>query len=309
MSLLQACGNDVNNDLQSQQFPSSVSGSLEHQNNQRVYNLHIPPAYDGLTDLPLVIMLHGGSGNAKSVQGFTQMNPVADANGFMIAYPQGFAPAGQNGFSWADGRETSATLMGIDDVGFILKLVEKLISNYRINSNKVYVAGFSNGGFMSQKLACELEDVFAGVGTLGATIDSDVLSKCTTSQSIPMLLMLGDADPFVPYNGGTVANNPSPIAGIETLANFWKENNNCSTTKPETQLPDVNSRDNSTVSLFQFSDCACDADVSLYRINGGGHTWPGVENVSYEMIAGETNKDINASTVLWEFFDEHERCI
>ncbi|NBC65197.1 MAG: hypothetical protein GVY07_05960, partial [Bacteroidetes bacterium] len=81
MSLLQACGNDVNNDLQSQQFPSSVSGTLEHQNNQRVYNLHIPPAYDGLTDLPLVIMLHGGSGNAKSVQGFTQMNPVADANG------------------------------------------------------------------------------------------------------------------------------------------------------------------------------------------------------------------------------------
>lgn len=307
IALFQSCSSDDNNELQAQEFPSSVTATLEHQNNQREYTLHIPPSYNGLSEVPLVIVLHGGGGNSESVQGFTQMNPVSDANGFMVAYPQGFGPT-QNGFSWADGRETSATNMGIDDVGFISKLIDKVQADYQIVSNKIYVCGFSNGGFMSQKLACELENRFAGVGTLGATIGTDVLNQCSISRSIPMLFMLGDADPFVPYNGGTVANNPSPIEGIETLADFWKTNNLCQTELPELQLPDLDTMDNSTVTLFEFSDCYCNANVRLYRINNGGHTWSGVENADYEMIAGETNEDINASSVLWEFFNEHERC-
>ena len=306
--LLQSCGGNDDNELQVQEFPSTVNATLEHQNKQREYVLHIPPAYDGLSDVPLVIVLHGGSGNAISVQGFTQMNSVSDGNGFIVAYPQGFGPTQNGGYSWADGRQTSATSMGIDDVGFISKLIEKVQADYRITSNKIYVCGFSNGGFMSQKLACELENTFAGVGTLGATIGTEVLSQCSVSQSIPMLFMLGDADPFVPYDGGTVANNPSPVAGIETLAEFWKNNNLCQTESPEIQLPDLDTTDNSTVTLFEFSDCNCNANVELYRINSGGHTWPGVENVNYEIIAGETNEDINASSVLWDFFNEHERC-
>jgi len=308
IGLLQSCSGDDDNELEGQEFPSSVNGTLKHQNNLREYFLNIPPSYDGLSDVPLVIVLHGGSGNATSIQGFTQMNSVSDGNGFIVAYPQGFGPTQNGGYSWADGRKTSATKMGIDDVGFISKLIDKVKAEYRIISNKIYVCGFSNGGFMSQKLACELENKFAGVGTLGATIGSEVLSQCSVSQSIPMIIMLGDADPFVPYNGGTVANNPSPIVGIETLVDFWKNHNRCQTTKPEIDLPDLDTTDNSTVTLFEFSDCDCSANIKLYRINNGGHTWPGVENVNYEIIAGETNEDINASSILWEFFNKHERC-
>lgn len=307
--LFQNCSKDLGSELQAQEFPSSIKASLEHQNNLREFTLHIPPTYDGLTDVPLVIVLHGGGGNSESVQNFTQMNPVSDTNGFIVAYPQGFGPTQNGGFSWADGRETSATNMGIDDVGFILKLMDKITSEYQISENKIYVCGFSNGGFMSQKLACELENTFAGVGTLGATIGTEVFNTCATNQSIPMLFVLGDADPFVPYNGGTVTNNPSNIEGVETIANFWKEHNQCQTTKPAIQLPDLDVTDNSTVTLFEFTDCDCNASVKLYKINNGGHTWPGVENVNYEMIAGETNEDIRASDVLWEFFNEHQLCL
>ena len=305
--LLISCSDD--DKLQAEEFPSELSATLQHQNNQRVYKMHIPPSYDGTNEVPLVIVLHGGGGNADIVQGFTQMNPVADANGFIVAYPQGFAPASQDGFSWADGRQTGATIMEIDDVGFIAKVIDEIKSDFEIRSDRIYVTGFSNGGFMSQKLACDLDNQFAAVATLGASIGAKVLNQCETSQSIPMLFMLGDEDPFIPYDGGTVLNNPSEIAGIETLVYFWKNKNACQTEVLAVQLPDIVSSDNSTVTLFEFVDCDCNAKVKFYKINNGGHTWPGVENESYEVIAGETNEDINASSVIWNFFDEHQLCL
>ncbi|MGB5820937.1 MAG: PHB depolymerase family esterase [Saonia sp.] len=291
-----------------QEFPERIEGTLEHQGNLREYVLHIPPVYDGTEETPLVIVLHGGSGNAESVQGFTQMNPVSDQNGFLVAYPQGFGPT-PPGYSWADGRATSATEMSIDDVGFIEKLIVELETEFNINSDSIYVCGFSNGGFMTQKLACELENTFAGIGTLGSTIGTDVLNQCATSQNIPMIFMLGDADSFVPYEGGTVANNPSPIEGIESLVDYWVGNNTCLTSNNGVNLPDTDTTDNSTVTFYEYTDCDCNANISFYRINGGGHTWPGVENTSYEEIAGETNEDINASSVLWAFFSQHELCL
>ena len=161
---------------------------------------------------------------------------------------------------------------------------------------------------MTQKLACELPNTFAGVGTLAATIGSDVLQACINTQKIPMIFMLGDADSLVPYEGGTVANNPSPVEGIERLVDFWVGKNACDTARTAIDLPDSDTTDNSTVTFFEYTDCDCDANVSFYRINGGGHTWSGVENVSYEEVAGETNEDINASSVLWTFFSQHELC-
>lgn len=199
--------------------------------------------------------------------------------------------------------------MGIDDVGFIEKLIADLEAEFNIDPNRIYVSGFSNGGFMSQKLVCELENTFAGIGTLGSTRGTDVLDQCVTAQNIPMLFMLGDADSFVPYEGGTVANNPSHIEGIESLVDYWIGNNACLTSNDGVDLPDTDTKDNSTVTFFDYTDCDCNANIGFYMINGGGHTWPGVENTSYEEIAGETNKDINASSVLWAFFSQHELCL
>ncbi|QLG45849.1 alpha/beta hydrolase family esterase [Costertonia aggregata] len=308
IALLSSCNNKDENSIEPQEFPPTINATLIHQDNIREYILHIPPTYDGTAQVPLVIVLHGGGGTAESVQGFTQMNPVSDSNGFIVAYPQGFGPT-QNGFSWADGRETSATNMGIDDIGFIDKLLVELEENYAIDSHKIYICGFSNGGFMTQKIACETENKFAAMASLGSTIGSETLSQCNTSQKIPMAFIFGDLDPFVPYEGGTVANNPSPIEGIETLVDFWKTNNVCQTTNEPLDLPDLDMTDNATVTLFEYSDCACNADVLFYKVNNGGHTWPGVENVDYETIAWETNEDINASEVLWNFFDGYALCL
>jgi hypothetical protein len=125
-----------------------------------------------------------------------------------------------------------------------------------------------------------------------------------------MLLILGTADPFVPYNGGPmIGSGPvPPIVGIDTLVNFWKINNNCITSNTPINVPNIDLTDSSTVTVFNYTNCSCNSDISFYRINGGGHTWPGVEIPSYEIIAGETNEDIQASVELWNFFNAHNLC-
>ena len=285
---------------------SNQPGSIIHQNLQREYIMHLPTGYTGQEVLPLVVVLHGGSGSAQSAMGFTLMNSISNFEGFLVVYPQGVGPA-QGGYAWADGRGTSADNLGVDDVGFITTLLDSLSISYPIDSNRVYLTGFSNGGFMSQRIACEMPEPFAAIASLGSTMSVDLFETCTPTKSIPMLFMNGTADPFIPYNGG-IAVNMGEIVSTVDLVNFWQQQNGCSIELDSVNLPDLDPTEQSTITVFGFTDCNCTADVQLFRVNNGGHTWPGVENVNYEMIAGQTNEDIQASLEIWRFFELHERC-
>ena len=289
---------------------SIVIDSLEHQGFQRKYTIHQPQGFDNTSPTPVVLMLHGGGGTMQNAQPFTELNNTSNANGFLAVYPQGHTPV-QNGFSWADGRGTAADNAGIDDIGFINKLLDVLESGYSADPERIYICGFSNGGFMTQRLACQSNERFAAMASLGSIMDTILISNCNPNRPIPMLLLLGTADPFVPYNGGEMigSGNVTPIVGMDTLVDFWKTNNGCTTANPPINLPDINTNDNSTVTVFDYTDCDCDnSKVKFYRINGGGHTWPGVPNPIYEIIAGPTNQDIHASEELWDFFSQFELC-
>ena len=111
-----------------------VNATLMHQNLERHYIVHLPPAYNEADDLPVVVVLHGGSGSAESAKNFTQMNPVSDTHGFLAVYPQGYGPTTGGGFTWADGRGTSADNLGVDDVEFIHQLLDQLLLDYSIDS-------------------------------------------------------------------------------------------------------------------------------------------------------------------------------
>lgn len=286
---------------------SNVIDSIVHQNYQRKFTIHKPTGFTNLTPVPLVVMLHGGGGTMTNAQGFTNLNSVSNANGFLTVYPEGYGVIPSGGFSWADGRGTSADVAGIDDLGFIHKLLDTLITHYIIDTNKIYICGFSNGGFMTQRFACQQNQRFAAMASLGCTMDTGLYAHCNPSRPIPMLFMLGTDDPFVPYNGGPMIGSGSvpPIVGMDTLLYFWKNNNKCLTSHVPVNLRDLVLKDSSTVTFFNFTNCSCNSTVSFYKINGGGHTWPGVEIPSYEIIAGQTNEDIQASVELWNFFKVH----
>jgi polyhydroxybutyrate depolymerase len=289
---------------------TNIIDSLVHQTYQRKYTVHTPTGFTNTTPVSLVLMLHGGGGTMANAQGFTNLNSVSNTNGFLVVYPQGYGIIISGGFSWADGRGTSADIAGIDDLGFINKLLDTLIANYTIDTNKIYICGFSNGGFMTQRFACQLNQRYAAMASLGSIMDTTLFASCNPTRPIPMLFMLGTSDPFVPCNGGPMIGSGSvtPIVGMDTLLNFWKTNNNCLASISPINLPDIDPTDTSTVTVFSFTNCSCNSDILFYRINGGGHTWPGVEIPSYEIVAGQTNEDIQASVELWNFFKAHTLC-
>lgn len=289
---------------------ANIIDSIVHQTYQRKFTIHTPTGFTNSTPIPVVFMLHGGGGTMTNAQGFTNLNSVSNTNGFLAVYPQGYGVIPSGGFSWADGRGTSADIAGVDDLGFINKLLDTLIANYSIDTNKIYICGFSNGGFMTQRFACQQNQRFAAMASLGSIMDTTLFASCNPSRPIPMLFMLGTADPFVPYNGGLmIGSGPVlPIVGIDTLIHFWKINNNCITNNTPINIPNIDLTDSSTVTVFNYTNCSCNSDISFYKINGGGHTWPGVEIPSYEIIAGQTNEDIQASVELWNFFNAHNLC-
>lgn len=285
----------------------NISDSLQHQNYQRQYIVHLPPGYNNNNPTPAVIVLHGGSGNYQSVQGFTQMNFVSNQNNFLAVYPQGIGNA-PPGYSWADGRNTTADQAGIDDVGFMSKLIDTLYNDYNIDTNRIYICGFSNGGFMTQRIACETPELFAAIGGLGCSIDTNLIQTCNPNQAVPMVYFSGTADPEVPYNGGAM-NNPivTPIVAVDTAVQFWVNNNNCQTAETVVNIPNNVPEDSSTAELYKYTDCDCDADFYFYKIINGGHTWPGVPVPQFPQL-GNTNEDIHASYLLWDFFSQFSLC-
>ncbi len=307
--ILFSCSDKEDPGLQPQEFPEFVDSFVSHQNNQRRYILHIPDSYDGTKETPLVVFLHGGSGNSATAQSFTNFNQVSKDNGFLVAYPQGFFEASANSFVWADGRGLAPDNLGIDDVGFIDKLVTTLKEQYNVNEKRIYLCGFSNGSFLTQRIAFEKNGQFAAFGTLGGTMNKSLFDTKNPGRPIPMMYVFGSTDPLVPYNGGTVAGSTTtlPVVGIEVAVSYWVTNNNCQTTIPRVDLPNKNTVDNSTVTVFEYTNGACNTKVKFYKINGGGHTWPGVK-LPNQTTLGETNLDIFASQELWDFFKQFELC-
>lgn len=288
----------------------NIPGSFTHQGQSRQYIVHLPPGFSESTLSPVVMVLHGGSGNMLNVQGFTRMNWVSNQQGFIAVYPQGIGPTNvAGGYSWADGRGTTADADGIDDVGFLNRLIDTLAVGFGADTSRIYICGFSNGGFMTQRLACESPGRFAAVGALGCSMDTALIQNCQPGVPLPMLYVSGTADPEVPYEGGTMSNpNVLPVVAVDTAVHFWAAQNGCALSLPAENLPDLVPDDNSTVERVRFTDCDCEAEVQLYRILNGGHTWPGVELPDLEPLLGETNEDINASSVLWSFFQPFTNC-
>jgi polyhydroxybutyrate depolymerase len=287
---------------------TNIVGSIIHQTYQREFTVHLPTGFNITTQRSLVINLHGGSGNMNNAQGFSLMNPVADQNNFVVVYPQGYGIASP-GFSWADGRNTSADQAGIDDIGFINNLLDYLIATYNINTNRIYICGFSNGGFMVQRIACQLSDRFAAMASLGSSMDTSLFQNCNPSKPIPFAFFNGTSDPAMPYGGGPMQNpQVTPVVPVESTIDFWVNQNNCQTSNAVINLSDTFTTDNSTAELYTYTNCDCNSDIKFYKLINGGHTWPGVYIASQASVLGNTNRDINASFELWNFFNSHNLC-
>lgn len=268
---------------------------------ERTYLLHLPPAATGGAPRPLVLLLHGRLGNGAGMAKLTGFDALADREGIVVAYPDGVDR------SWADGRDgTPADRKNVDDVTFLTALVAEIAAHARIDPARVYVAGMSNGGFMSERLACAAPRTFAAVGVVAATLGESLAARCKPAAAVPIAYVLGTRDPLVPYAGGVLPHDRGSVLGGEATVERWRDWNGC--TAPPTPL-DLPSRtaDGTRVVERRWSGCRDGSAVLFYRVDGGGHAWPGGLPYLGEGLIGRTSQNLDASAALWAFFAEHRR--
>lgn len=272
------------------------TGTLPFGGLTRTYRVHVPPG----PPVGLVLNLHGGAATAAGQQVLSDFDAVADAAGFVVVYPDGYDK------SWADGRGASpADRHHVDDVGFLVALAGKLASEFEVGSGPVFATGMSNGAFMANRLACDRADVFAAIAPVSGTLGVGV--RCSPSRPVSVLEVHGTADPLVPFNGGDVHGRGgiSHAVSVVSMVDKWRSVDGCQGDAVSQDLPDVG--DGTSVHGFDFAPCADSTDVVFYKVDSGGHTWPGAKQYLPKAIIGATTRAFDASEVIAQFFQTHAR--
>ncbi len=267
---------------------------------KRDYKVHVPKSYDKSKAVPLIIAVHGGGGQAWSMEKLTKFSVLSEKEGFIVVYPEGFEK------QWNDGREVlqiSAQRKNINDVGFISKVIDKVAEKYSIDKKKVYAAGISNGGFMCQRLACELSDKLAAVVSVSAAMPEKIKDKCRPANRISVMFINGTEDPLVPYDGGSVKvgkKERGEITSTEESVALWVNRNGCQKVKSDVIKTDLE------VDCDYYRDKQ-GTEVVLYTVKGGGHTWPGGPQYLPQGLVGKVCKGMDATGEIWKFFQRHNK--
>jgi polyhydroxybutyrate depolymerase len=261
---------------------AQVPGSFTFEGIDRTYTVFVPGSYVPGDHLPLLLALHGLTQTGNIMMLFSDFNAYADQYGFVVVYPDGVNN------SWNVGFPGGSTA---NDVGFLSALIDTIHAHYGIDLNRVYSTGFSNGGFMSYRLACELTDRIAAIASVAGTMTDGSYGSCQPSRNIAVMHVHGTSDLIVPYNGGF--GNTS----ADEVLSLWRDFGNCPDTAVIVDLPDL-VQEGSTVQVHTWAPCDDSVEVVHYKVINGGHTWPGsVGNVGF----GITNRDISASDEIWKF--------
>lgn len=282
----------------------TVEMTLNHGGIERQYLLYSPPHKLNSSDAkPLLMVLHGGGGTHRGMVRLTRsrFNQLADRDGFWVVYPQGIAKA------WNEGRGdriSEAHRRGIDDVGFMRALIEHLVPRLSIDPKRVFVTGISNGGLMSFRLACSLPDKIRAIAPVTASIPSAILPLCRSESTVSLAVFNGTQDPLVPYDGGQIKvfrKLRGEVLSTDETIKIWRAKNRCAPEPRLTLLPNL-TKDGTRVTKTEYNNCEAGSKVVLFRIDGGGHTWPGGRQYLPAFLIGKTSRDINGCDEIWRFF-------
>ncbi|HFD86756.1 MAG TPA: hypothetical protein ENJ35_03660 [Gammaproteobacteria bacterium] len=264
---------------------------IHHDGLDRKYQLMIPDDPDGT----LLIGLHGATQRGSIMARTTSFHELPDASHFTLAYPDAWEG------TWRDGRAEDDD---VDDVGFIEKLIVQLVDYRNIDRGRIVLVGASNGGFLSQRLICELPGQFRAVATVIATMGLAVFQRSYIDEIPSLFLVAGTADPIIPYNGGETPgslmnNENAPIIGFEDLVEHWK--NLGSFDRCEHYRRQVPALDSGEL-LIDTESCSSSSHshrmMRAITVEGGGHQWYG------RRVSQETLRHFGASTTEFQLSAE-----
>jgi polyhydroxybutyrate depolymerase len=256
--------------------------TIMHDGIVRTYKLHIPASYSDGTKIPLVIAIHGYTSSAISFENGTLLSDKADAEGFIVVYPNGlkYPWTTSNPQAWNAGGGYEEWTGGTDDVGFIDQMIELICKYYTIDRNRIFVTGHSNGSFMAYRLAYELSDKITAIAPHSGQMLYLPIIAPTYKVSVLHLHALDDSS--VPYYG-----NQNEQA-VDEILNHWASWFSCS------QQPDTTFKNSDY--LIKEWGCPGNTVLKLYLLNKGGHSW-----------FKSSNSCIQANDIIWEFFKAHPK--
>jgi polyhydroxybutyrate depolymerase len=279
----------------------------------RKFIVHVPANYNAQRPAPALLVFHGMNMNAQMMPPLTGMNAVADRFGYVVVYPYGYNNV------WNDGLQQRAA----DDVQFVQDMLGTIAHEVNIDQRRVYACGLSNGGYFSQRLACDLPGRIQGIAVIAAAGLQSICNSCN-APAVPTLFFLGTKDPLVPRDGteGESLGKLGDLVGLGDLGidkigavkefagmmsqqdavEWWAKHNGASPQPMVQNMPDSSPSDKCRVKKEVYGGGR--REVDAYIVEGGGHTWPGGLPVASGTL-GRTTGDINASELICEFFRTH----
>jgi polyhydroxybutyrate depolymerase len=216
----------------------------------------------------------------------TGFNEIAEQNQFIVCYPSGLNAA------W--NADMNVTVSTADDKGFIETLAQYFQSSYTTDPLKQYLCGFSNGGFMSHKMACESSMCFAAIASVSGNMSDITYANCNPQFTPAVLHIHGTADGVVPYGGGAGTG-----VSVDLTMEKWRDFLSCDATPEMVNMPNTSLIDLSSPQRYTYTNCI--ADLQHIKVNGGGHQWPGIATLVGGV--GTINMDFYSPQVIWDFLN------
>lgn len=260
---------------------------------KRTATVYLPDDPSSKSDWPLIIALHPGFATGKDMARISKLHLQSGSENYVVVYPDGFRR------SWNAGDCCGAAeRRKIDDIGFIMRLIEEVGELIPIK-DKVFVAGYSNGALMAYRLACEVPNrlaafaVYAGAPTLDKT-------TCDASSAVPLLHLHGELDAVAPLEGGESSiKSAGTRASVLSNTRYWSQMNSCGE-------KDVSEFINAA-ECTAYRACRNNSETIFCIYPGQGHYWPGAESSAFgeKHGLGPARTDINGGKQMIRFFDRY----
>ena len=279
LTIFSSCEKDDNKNPEECSFNNNVQ-SIVHDGVNREYVLYIPDSYDGTSSVPLMLNFHGFGGSASDYMQEADMRSLAEVDTFILVYPQGSCLDGSSHWNPCPIGGDNKSIA--DDVGFVESMISEISSQYNVDMERIYAAGYSNGGMMAYGLANYKSDLIAAVASVSGT-----MLNCTgsTNHPMPVVHLHGTSDDVVSYNGSTDWNS------VQSTLDYWINFNNTTTT------PTVNSENSGGISIEHYIYGQGENSVSVehYKYIGGEHEW-----------FNENYQGQNTAELIWNFISKYD---
>ena len=256
----------------------------------REFYIYVPSAYsEYITPVPILFSLHGGGDYAEYNMQYSGFKEHADDDTIILIYPQGllYEEKGSTGWNHEEGEN--------NDVAFIESIIDWTGDNYNVQLNEVYVSGFSNGGFMTYHLACNLSAKVAAIAPVAGLMGNSTYDTCSPIHPTPLAHIHGQQDDVIFITGADYYRPLEDNGNTTGVISYWQDYNQCSTFSEEP----VYDNDQEVIgALKKWTNCSNNTEINYWIMFNQGHEWD------------EGDKDgsgsFDTSQTIWSFLKQFD---